>query len=171
MLRLTTRSLRRPSPSHVRLGSVARGYHDDASFGYRVPNKYKLPDYTPAELDNRVKNATLLRYVDSVRRHGHRAARVDPLDLMDRDPVAALDPKRYGLDKTTSYPLQGIMHLPPSQPHPHPPPETSGPPRTETGEGTDTSAKLDDIQEHLMSVYVDRIGFEYMHCPVKDERL
>jgi 2-oxoglutarate dehydrogenase complex dehydrogenase (E1) component-like enzyme len=40
---------------------------------------------TKEELDNRNKNAPLLRYVESVRRHGHRAAQVDPLDLMDRE--------------------------------------------------------------------------------------
>jgi probable 2-oxoglutarate dehydrogenase E1 component DHKTD1 len=40
---------------------------------------------TKEELDNRNKNAPLLRYVESVRRHGHRAAQIDPLDLMDRE--------------------------------------------------------------------------------------
>ena len=40
---------------------------------------------TEQELDNRNKNAPLLRYVESVRRHGHRAAQIDPLDLMDRE--------------------------------------------------------------------------------------
>lgn len=44
-------------------------------------------------------------------------------------------------------------------------------PRTETGEGTDTSRTLKEIQEHLMGVYVDRIGYEFQQCPSKDERL
>jgi probable 2-oxoglutarate dehydrogenase E1 component DHKTD1 len=30
---------------------------------------------------------------------------------------------------------------------------------------------LEQITEHLMGVYVDKIGYEYMHCPDKDERL
>jgi 2-oxoglutarate dehydrogenase complex dehydrogenase (E1) component-like enzyme len=47
---------------------------------------YKLTELdTAEELDNRNKNAPLLRYVESVRRHGHRAAQIDPLDLMDRE--------------------------------------------------------------------------------------
>ena len=40
---------------------------------------------TTEELENRNQNAPLLRYVESVRRHGHRAAQIDPLDLMDRE--------------------------------------------------------------------------------------
>jgi probable 2-oxoglutarate dehydrogenase E1 component DHKTD1 len=102
---------------------TARLYHDDASFGYRVPSKYTLPDCecyvelwddelaivavrylqstipaavagsdrseltpdTEKELNNRNDNAQLLRYVEMVRRHGHRAAQVDPLDLMERE--------------------------------------------------------------------------------------
>jgi probable 2-oxoglutarate dehydrogenase E1 component DHKTD1 len=79
---------------------AAQLYHDDAAFGHRVPAKYELPDCklqyrfpiwtdliidTKEELDNRNKNAPLLRYVESVRRHGHRAAQIDPLDLMDRE--------------------------------------------------------------------------------------
>ena len=50
-------------------------------------------------------------------------------------------------------------------------PNTSAPPRTETGEGTDTTMPLKGITEHLMGVYVDKIGYEYMHSPDKSERL
>ncbi|KAL1409551.1 hypothetical protein Q8F55_003535 [Vanrija albida] len=156
----------RTLPARARLAAprpalgVGSRYHDDASFGYRVPGKYTLPDYTPAELANRNANAPLLRYVESVRRHGHRAAQIDPLDLMERDPVGALDPYRYGLDDKTSYPLNGILHLP-----------NSTTPRSEAGEGENTSLPLKDIRDHLMGTYVDRIGYEFQHCPNKHERL
>lgn len=30
---------------------------------------------------------------------------------------------------------------------------------------------LDKIKDHLMGVYVDNIGYEYMHSPDKNERL
>ncbi|ORX36355.1 Thiamin diphosphate-binding protein [Kockovaella imperatae] len=154
-------------------GIGRRKYHDEATFGYRVPAKYTLPDYTQEELDNRNANAPLLRYVEMFRKHGHRAARVDPLDLMNRDEVAALSSSRYGLDSSTSYPLQGILHVPSSSSKPQSPKEasTAGPPRTESGEGTDVSWNLEKITEHLMRTYVDRIGYEYIHCPDKDERL
>ncbi|OCF42377.1 oxoglutarate dehydrogenase (succinyl-transferring), E1 component [Kwoniella heveanensis CBS 569] len=167
---MLTRTIKKPVRLCSRSVTKFRGYHDDATFGYRVPSKYELPDYTQEELDNRHVNAPLLRYVESVRRHGHRAAQIDPLDLMDRDPVGALNPHRYGLKESESYPLQGILHLPPTT-KPTTPPATAAPPRTETGEGSDTSMTLDQIREHLIGVYVDKIGFEYMHCPEKNERL
>lgn len=31
--------------------------------------------------------------------------------------------------------------------------------------------KLEEIERHLMGVYVDKIGVEFMHSPVKSERL
>ena len=82
--------------------------------------------------------------------------------------VGALDPQRYGLEQSSTYPLNGILHLPTSTSpvYPHGQPE-----RTETGEGTSTTASLETISKHLMGVYVDKIGYEYMHCPEKDERL
>lgn len=39
------------------------------------------------------------------------------------------------------------------------------------GEGTATSLTLEEIEKHLMGVYVDKIGVEFMHSPVKSERL
>ncbi|OSD05012.1 hypothetical protein PYCCODRAFT_1432751 [Trametes coccinea BRFM310] len=65
---------------------------------------------TPAQLKNRTENAPLLRYVDSLRTHGHRAARIDPLDLLQREEVAALNPARYGLDDPArTYDINGII--------------------------------------------------------------
>ncbi|KAF8066054.1 Transketolase, pyrimidine binding domain-containing protein [Lyophyllum atratum] len=75
------------SPLRVRLpvqALRARGYHDE-SFGFRKRREYVFPDYTEAQLENRHINAPLLRYVDSMRTHGHRAAHIDPLDLIHRE--------------------------------------------------------------------------------------
>ena len=158
----------------ARTAPCARQYHDESTFGYRVPAKYTLPDYTQAELNNRNINAPLLRYVEMFRRHGHRAARVDPLDLMKRDEVGALSAERYGLEKGKEYPLQGILNVPTSsRPQAQSPKEadTDGPPRSETGEGSNVSWTLEEVTDHLMGTYVDRIGYEYQHCPEKDERL
>ncbi|GAA5912296.1 uncharacterized protein JCM6883_003313 [Sporobolomyces salmoneus] len=85
---------------HLKLSSripYARALHSKP-FGYRPPSKFTLPDFTPSELSNRVENASLLRLVESYRKHAHRAARVDPLGLADRSRVPALDPRRYGLE-------------------------------------------------------------------------
>ncbi|CUA77588.1 dehydrogenase E1 and transketolase domain containing 1 [Rhizoctonia solani] len=113
---------------------------------------------TPAQLENRAKNAALLRYVESVRQHGHRAASIDPLDLLERDPVGALDPKRYGLqDANAKFDINGIIW------HDF---RNLGNPSSEP-----VMWSLSDIVDHLRSVYVGRIAYEYMHSSSKAERL
>ncbi|PPQ70860.1 hypothetical protein CVT26_014083 [Gymnopilus dilepis] len=129
-------------------------YHDE-SFGFRKPREYHFPDYTPAQLANRAENAPLLRYVDSMRTHGHRAARIDPLDLIQREEVAALSPERYGLaDENKMYNVNGILWTK----------------RVGSGDGEEWWS-LKQIREHLRKVYVGNIAYEYMHSPSKTERL
>ncbi|KAJ7175983.1 thiamine diphosphate-binding protein [Mycena filopes] len=150
------RTLVRVSRGYTR----SRRYHDE-SFGYRKPKEFSFPDYTPAQLQNRAENAALLRYVDSVRTHGHRAARIDPLDLIHREEVAALDPRRYGLvDEHKKYNVNGIVW--------------TGPVGTETSsqrEDAEDWWTLEQVQKHLRSVYTSSIAYEYMHSPSKTERL
>ncbi|KAI0266214.1 dehydrogenase E1 and transketolase domain-containing protein 1 [Gloeopeniophorella convolvens] len=146
----------RPSALRIRRGLVGqRGYHDE-SFGFRKPREFTLPDYSATQLQNRVDNAPLLRYVDSLRIHGHRAARIDPLDLLQREDVDALDPKRYGLvDGAKTYDVNGILWT------------------KRVGEAPEDAEPwtLRDITGHLRAVYVGRIAYEYMHSPSKTERL
>jgi len=133
----------------------ARPYHDE-SFGFRKPREYVFPDYSTSQLENRALNAPLLRYVDSMRTHGHRAATIDPLDLIQREEVGALDPRRYGLvDERKRYNVNGIIWT-------HP-----------VSEGNEVEEwwTLDEITRHLREVYVGRIAYEYMHSPSKTERL
>ncbi|TFK21609.1 dehydrogenase E1 and transketolase domain-containing protein 1 [Coprinopsis marcescibilis] len=142
---------------HQKPGSLAlRPYHDE-SFGYRKPHEFVFPDYTPAQLENRAANANLLRYVDSMRVHGHRAARIDPLDLIHREEVAALDPSRYALalGAKEQYDVDGIVWTRPVG---------------QASAGQDLWT-LEDIVSRLRGVYVGRIGYEYMHSTSKTERL
>ncbi|KZT04533.1 dehydrogenase E1 and transketolase domain-containing protein 1 [Laetiporus sulphureus 93-53] len=135
--------------------SARRQYHDK-SYGYREPRRFSLPDYSPTQLQNRTANAPLLRYVDSLRTHGHRAARIDPLDLLQREEVAALNPRRYGLvDDAQKYDVNGIVWTNP------------------VGVDADTKEEwtLGEITQHLRALYVGRIAYEYMHSPSKTERL
>jgi len=97
------------------------------------------------------------------------SARIQLIESLS--PVGALNPQRYGINDCTTYPLQGILHIPLRRPSPSCPSETAAPPRTETGEGSDATMQLKHITEHLMGVYVDKIGYEYMHSPDKNERL
>ncbi|KAI0754007.1 dehydrogenase E1 and transketolase domain-containing protein 1 [Daedaleopsis nitida] len=133
---------------------LRRSYYD-YSYGYREHRKFTLPDYTTTQLENRTANAPLLRYVDSLRTHGHRAARIDPLDLLQREEVAALSPARYGLDDPSrTYNINGIIWTRPIG-------EDVGPEHW----------PLEKIAHHLREVYVGRIAYEYMHSPSKTERL
>ncbi|KAH8110036.1 dehydrogenase E1 and transketolase domain-containing protein 1 [Phellopilus nigrolimitatus] len=151
-----------PSPLRLRGATAAigrythsRAYHDE-SFGFRRRKEIVVPDYTPAQLQNRTTHAPLLRYVDSMRTHGHRAARIDPLDLLQREDIAALDPTRYGLvDPKQTYPVDGIVWTNPAGPNT---------PSTEAW-------PLERIAAHLRSVYVGNIAYEFMHSPSKSERL
>ncbi|KAJ6475095.1 thiamine diphosphate-binding protein [Mycena vitilis] len=134
-----------------------RRYHDE-SFGFRKPREFVFPDYTQAQLRNRAENAALLRYVDSVRTHGHRAARIDPLDLIHREEVAALDPRRYGLvDEDKKYNVNGIVW--------------TGPVDASEREDIDDWWTLGQVTAHLRNIYTGPIAYEYMHSPSKTERL
>ncbi|KAF9232585.1 dehydrogenase E1 and transketolase domain-containing protein 1 [Melanogaster broomeanus] len=131
---------------------LKRSYHDE-SFGFRRARDCTMPDYTPDQLTNRATNAPLLRYADALRTHGHRAASIDPLDLLRRERVEALEPRRYGLsDPSAQYNVDGVLW---------------------TGEDNANGKQwtLDEITTFLNAVYVGRIAYEYMHLPSKTERL
>ncbi|OSX61116.1 hypothetical protein POSPLADRAFT_1074828 [Postia placenta MAD-698-R-SB12] len=116
----------------------------------------RISPASPAQLQNRTVNAPLLRYIDALRTHGHRAARIDPLDLLQREEVAALNPRRYGLlDDEQKYDVNGIVWTSP----------------VGAGSGTKDEWTLGEITQHLRSIYVGRIAYEYMHSPSKTERL
>ena len=90
-----------------------------------------------------------MRYVDSMRTHGHRAARIDPLDLIHREEVAALSPARYGLvDEEKKYNVNGILWRR----------------ARDLGEEEDWLS-LRDITEHLRKVYVGNIAYEVRFRP------
>jgi hypothetical protein len=80
-----------------------------------------------------------------MRTHGHRAARIDPLDLIHREQVAALSPARYGLvDEEKKYNVNGILWTKRVE---------------ELGEEAEWWS-LKEITEHLRKVYVGNIAYE-----------
>ncbi|CAG8546415.1 38028_t:CDS:10 [Gigaspora margarita] len=137
-----------------RCGSV-RLYHDDGAFGYRIPRIFSMPDYTQEELSNRIENANLLRFITAYRTHGHRCAYIDPLGIMEREEVVALDHTRYGLtDPTKIYNLTGILHVNESK----------------TSTNSKVEANLGHIISHLKKVYSGKVAYEFMHIPNASER-
>ncbi|CAD6884806.1 unnamed protein product [Tilletia laevis] len=131
-----------------------RLYHGEGVFGhFPPPTKSSIPDYPPSQLENRNVNAALLRYVDNVRRHGHRAAKIDPLDMMARESeVAALDPSRYGLRPDEPMLTEGIVEMP--------------------ADSVDKEGKavVRSITTHLQRTYVSSVGYEFMHMNSKGAR-
>ena len=83
-----------------------------------------------------------------MRTHGHRAARIDPLDLIHREEVAALDPARYGLtDENKRYNVDGIVWAKPVE-------------ESRDGAGEGEWWTLKEITRHLREIYVGRIAYE-----------
>lgn len=144
MLRVITRNLKSKKPN------IVRAYHDDGVYGYRVPKEFKLPDYTAKELSNRMKHGSLLRMVQAYRTHGHEGAQLDPLDIMKRKEVLALNPERYGLGKEENYSLEGILHVNDSM--------------------QESTSDFKTILNHLQAVYCGKIAYEFMHLPSASER-
>ncbi|GJN90432.1 hypothetical protein Rhopal_003443-T1 [Rhodotorula paludigena] len=161
--------------------SGCRLLHDKGVFGYQSPREYTLPDFTPQELANRARNASLLRLVESYRRHGHRSALLDPLDLAQRPSVPALDPRRYGFQlsdegvkalreefRSDTLPddkvgavgdkldVTGILDFPPDAG------QAAG-----AGESLRT---MEEIAQRLSETYTSGVAYEFMHLPSKHER-
>ena len=111
-------------------------------------------------------SSPLVRLVDSYRRHGHRAALLDPLKLTPRPPVAALDPRRYGFALSDQLEAEYTsVALPEVQPH-----------LSDSNKQWATSGILYGINDHhtvgevakrLQEVYCGPIAYEFMHLPVR----
>lgn len=88
-----------------------------------------------------------------MRTHGHRAARIDPLDIIHREEVAAINPKRYGLtEDDKKFDVNGIIWTRPI---------------TKGDEGEGDKWTLKEIEQHLRAVYVGNIAYEvgtYCNC-------
>lgn len=54
-------------PRRLLSSPTRRLLHDKCVWGYQAPREFSLPDFTPHELTNRARNASLLRLVESYR--------------------------------------------------------------------------------------------------------
>jgi probable 2-oxoglutarate dehydrogenase E1 component DHKTD1 len=179
--------LRLPS-KQVQLQRHSRSLHDNGIHGFQRPPPSSpalggAREFTADELANRARSGSLLRLVESYRvdsihvcltseltaiaqqKHGHRAARLDPLDLALRPSVPALDPRRYGFaletasqlrpefisetlpepvegltDEQGKVDVQGILDFP----------------ADESGE----KKSIEEVQKRLEEVYCEGIGYE-----------
>ncbi|GAA5985864.1 hypothetical protein JCM11641_005325 [Rhodosporidiobolus odoratus] len=159
-------------PTRLPLAVSGRRFlHDKGIWGYQTPQHFTLPDFTPEELSNRIENASLLRLVESYRRHGHRAALLDPLDLAERPNVPALDPRRYGfaLDAKQlreEFLSEALPELQGGQGQKH---DVTGILDFPEVEGRKEKT-MDEIAKRLAEVYCGGVAYEFMHLPSKHER-
>ena len=108
------------------------------------------------QLENRVENAPLLQYVEAFRTFGHAAAKIDPLDLLRREHVPALDPARYNLtDPNKEYNVNGIIWTKPIG----------------SNEEQDEWWTLSKITQHLHATYVGGLAYEFNHSSSHTEAL
>lgn len=162
---------------------LLRSYHDE-SFGFRKPrifthadckslvnpgtcevvprthgwplNPHSLGIDSEKQLQNRVENAPLLQYVEAFRTFGHAAANIDPLELLHRERVPALDPARYNLtDSNKEYNVNGIIWTKP----------------VGSNEEQDEWWTLSKITQHLHSTYVGKLAYEFNHSSSHTEAL
>jgi 2-oxoglutarate dehydrogenase complex dehydrogenase (E1) component-like enzyme len=70
----------------MRLKFLKRSYfYDKDVYGYRSPRPFVSDDYTGPELENRNRNANLLRLVYAYRTNGHKLANLDPLNMTKQE--------------------------------------------------------------------------------------
>ena len=117
--------------------------------------RFRDPD-SEKQLQNRVENAPLLQYVEAFRTFGHAAAKIDPLELLHRERVPALDPGRYNLtDPNKEYNVNGIIWTKP----------------VGSNEEQDEWWSLSRIIQHLHATYVGGLAYEFNHSSSHTEAL
>ena len=90
----------------------------------------------------------MLQYVEAFRTFGHAAAKIDPLELLRRERVAALDPARYNLtDSSKEYNVNGIIWTKP----------------VGSDQEQDEWWSLSKITQHLHETYVGGLAYEFNH--------
>ena len=129
---------------------------DDTRTYERALNPSLRPIDSEKQLQNRVENAPLLQYVEAFRTFGHAAAKIDPLELLRRERVPALDPARYNLtDPDKEYNVNGIIWTKPVG---------------SDGE-QDVWWTLSKITQHLHATYVGGLAYEFNHSSSHTEAL
>jgi len=101
-------------------------------------------------LQNRIKNADILRLVTAYREHGYKNADIDPLGALKRD-FAELSLDRFGLDNADlnkSFKLSGLLQC-----------------------NGQEEASLTEILSHLEKAYCGQLSVEVQHIVDESERL
>eukprot|EP00057_Strongylocentrotus_purpuratus_P018889 XP_011673363.1 PREDICTED: probable 2-oxoglutarate dehydrogenase E1 component DHKTD1, mitochondrial [Strongylocentrotus purpuratus] len=145
-----------PAVQHLpsRLYNVGRDVYGYRQSAWRPLNLIGLQQQAEgintdeAAIQNRIQNANLLRLVTAYREHGHKRATLDPLGLLQLQPVPELEPHLYGLssDSSESYNLTGIVNI---------------------GKEKGT---VQEVLDHLKKAYCSNIAVEFSHLLISGYR-
>lgn len=135
----------------VRNVVLRRLYHARSGcFGYRPIPQETLESSNKEAIENRIKNADILRLVTAYREQGHKNADIDPLNSFERD-AKDLSLHRFGLDNVDPnkrFKLSGLLHC-----------------------NGQEKASLKDILEHLEKVYCAQLSVEVQQILEESEKL
>ena len=104
-------------------------------------------DFNPGTSSND-KQVKVVQLIQAYRNKGHQAANLDPLGMMERDPVADLEIEFHGLSKDD---LQTVFN-------------------TDTFKIGKKEATLEEILDSLKSIYSGDLGIEYNYIVNTEER-
>lgn len=135
----------------VRNVVLRRLYHARSGcFGYRPIPQETLESSNKEAIENRIKNADILRLVTAYREQGHKNADIDPLNSFERD-AKDLSLHRFGLDNVDPnkrFKLSGLLRC-----------------------NGQEKASLKDILEHLEKVYCAQLSVEVQQILEESEKL
>lgn len=130
--------------------NLVRTYHAHSGcFGHR-PSPQVTLEASEEAVQNRIKNADVLRLVTAYREHGHKIADVDPLNTFKRcTEELSLDRFGFGsIDLNKSFNLPGLLHC-----------------------NGQKEASLTEILQHLEKAYCGHLSAEIHHIVDESERL
>ncbi|XP_073248521.1 2-oxoadipate dehydrogenase complex component E1-like [Porites lutea] len=142
-LRNLQHTIKRSNLNTVRLYHAEKG-----CFGYR-PSLQVTDRGSEEALQNRIKNADILRLVTAYREHGYKNADIDPLNTLKRD-SKELSLERFGLDNVDvnkTFKLSGLLNC----------------------NGLE-EASLTEILPHLERAYCGQLSVEIQHIVDESER-
>eukprot|EP00794_Sanderia_malayensis_P020276 gene20276-22262_t len=119
-------------------------------FGY-IPKEKNSKHFLNTDklvIENRYKNAKLLRLITAFRDYGYKNADLDPLKLREKS-CPELNPALYGFDESYSdekYNLEGLLNL-----------------------NGRSEARFDEILKHLEETYCHALSAEISHIKNEDE--
>ncbi|RDD42971.1 putative 2-oxoglutarate dehydrogenase E1 component DHKTD1, mitochondrial [Trichoplax sp. H2] len=129
-----------------------RCYHTrQGCFGYKPVDRQGKPFQESTDvINNRIKNSNLYRLATAYHDHGHRIAKLDPLELTNNNAanISELAIENYGLnlEDSTKYSVNGIIDF------------------------SEQEATIKEIVDYLKEVYCNSVAVEFTYIKDNEEK-